>query len=139
MYITIEDLGTHLYAEAIASITRSNDDIATEAIATAIAEAKMYLKGYNLTALFGTDTLPPTIADPHLKTLIKSMVCYRLLLLCNATGVPINTYKEAYEKAVDTLKNIRDGKAVPEGWLPADTDNAGSVAWNSQPKRQNYF
>ena len=141
--ITPADLATNLYAEAINEITRGDDSIVASAIATAIQEAKMYLSRYDTTALFGTDTLAPTVHDALLSSLVKDIAVWRLVRLSNS-GTNFNSERAAYDDAIGTLKNIMSGQAEPDEWpyaqatdvAPAEGD---SISWQSNPKRNNYY
>ena len=141
--ITAADLATNLYPEVISEITRADDTITDRAIATAIQEAKLYLGRFDLLQLFGNSGTPPTINDEFLKSIVKDLACWHLLRLSNA-GIDYTVYRTAYQDAIATLKNIMAGQAQPDGWpyLDASTSTAlpgDNIAWNSNPKRNNFY
>ena len=141
--ITSSDLATNIYPEVITEITRGDTTITDHAIASAIQEAKMYLGRYDITQLFGTDTTAPTIVDEYLANIVKDIACWRLIRLSNA-GVDYPTFKAAYQDAIETLDKIKTGQVQPQGWVYADTTTettpqGDSIAWNSNPKRNNYY
>ncbi len=141
--ITQTDLATNIYAEIINEITRSDASIAEKAISAAESEAKMYLTRYDLVQLFGTNTVAPVINDELLKALVKDLACWHLIRLSN-TGVDYGAFRTAYLDAIAVLKNIQSGQAQPQNWPYPDSSvnsipQGDSVAWNSNPKRENYY
>ncbi len=141
--ITSADLGTNIYPEIITEITRGDTSIADAAIANAIQEAKMYLARFDITALFGTDTEPPTTIDAFLAGLVKDIACWRLIKLSN-TGVDFAAYRSIYEDAINTLDKIKTGSIQPQGWAYADlstetTPMGDSISWTSNARRHNYY
>jgi phage gp36-like protein len=143
-YLTKEDLKTRLYADVLDDITRTNDNIISQAIAAATQEAKMYLSRYDLTALLGTDTTAATIQDPLLKGIVTDLACWQLIRLANPS-VDYATFRTAYQDAVHILTNIMKGNANPDGWPLKDTTvqaqipKGDNVAWSSNRKRHNHF
>jgi hypothetical protein len=143
MYITQSDLSTHIYAEVINEITRTDSTIVTKAINTAIQETKMYLDRYDLAALFGTDIAAPTVTDEYLKSIVKDITCWHLIRLANV-NVDYNAYRNNYYDAINALKTIMNGGANPQGWPYKDISsetltNGDAITWTSHPKRENYF
>ena len=142
--ITSTDLATNIYPEIINEITRTNSTITDRAIATAIQETKMYLSRYDLVQLFGTDTTSPAITDEYLKSLVKDVACWHLLRLAN-TNLDYAAFRTAYQDAINSLKNIMNGQAQPQGWPYIDTTTSppipdgNTISWNSNPKRNNYY
>ena len=141
--ITPSDLHTNIYPEIITEITRADGSVADTAIATAIQETKMYLGRYDLVQLFGTDTLPPSVTDEFLKTLVKNIACWHLIRLSNS-GIDYAVFRTAYQDAINTLKNIMSGQAQPEGWPYAPVTgtaipDGNSISWSSNPKRSNHY
>ncbi len=142
-YLIIEDLYTHLHPEVIAEITRDDDAIVEKAIDAAISEAAMYLSRYDLVQLFGESHTPPTITDEYLKTIVKTLACRHLALLCG-TGTHHDALRTAYTDAIASLKAIMTGQAQPAGWpYAADTaqnlPNGNAISWHSNPRRNNYY
>jgi hypothetical protein len=146
--ISKTDFETHLYAELISAITRDNDLIVDKAIGSAIAEAKMYLSRYNLLALFGNNTIAPTVDDEyleHLRHLVTDIACWHLVKLSNP-NIDLKLFRTLYEDAIKTLEKIMKGQASPEGWpyKPDDPLTEGynenaSVQFSSNAKRTQHF
>jgi len=137
------DMATVIYQEIIDEITRNDYTILSRAIASAIAEAKMYLSRYDLIQLFGSDTIDPTLPDEYLKSLVKDLAAWHVIKLSNA-NLDYNHIRSCYEDAVSTLKMIQRGQSNPEGWPYKETTgqtapNGDSVEYSSNCKRNNYL
>lgn len=120
-------------------------DIVSTAIASAIKEAKGYLRKYDLLKLFGNDITAPTVVDEFLKRNMKTIACWHLLLLANG-GVNQNTFKTAYEDVRDNyLKEIREGNIDPEGWpyvtddTTTDRKEGSGFYFSSNDKREQHW
>lgn len=145
MIVTVEELGkTSLYPEVIETITRGDREAAELQILSAEDMAKSYLFKYDLKAAFGTETEPPTVESHLLRKLVKMIASYYLVRLANP-NVDIQLYRNDYEHAITILEAIRDGRNnIDLPYRPDDPDtpedeSAGSMYWNSMPKRTNYF
>ena len=117
------DLGSVMYAEVITEITRDDGGaLATEAIATAIQEVKMYLSRYDLVQLFGDPVAntAATFTDVYLTRLCKDVALWHLIELANP-NINYESARTRYEQAVESLKRIQSGKAEPDGWPYKDT------------------
>lgn len=142
-YIEIADLKTHLYAEIIDEITREDDTIITNAINTAIAEAKSYLNSYSLTKLFDPDD-DDFVTDANLKNKVKDLVCWHLIGLANP-NINYELTQDRYEKALRWFEFIMKGQIDPDGW-PAATDDedtdrteGSGVSLSTNTKRSNHL
>lgn len=143
--ITKEDLKTHIYEETLNEITRDNDDIVNEAIATGIEEVKTYLSKYDLVQMFGdeTENVSATFTNPYLKSLVKTVVIWNLMTLANI-NIDYEAKRTLYEDATNALKMIQSGKTDPR-WPYLNTselepDNNGiSPFIKSKEKRNNDF
>lgn len=141
--ITQADLATNIYAEVLSEITRADTTITDRAITSAEIEAKMYLSRYDLDQLFGTSTMPPTVEDEYLKSLIKDIACWYLVRLSN-TGVDYTVFRTAYQDAITVLRSIQSGQAEPQGWPYLDTSSESTpdgdmISWSSNPRRTNHY
>ncbi|MBA3828722.1 MAG: DUF1320 family protein [Taibaiella sp.] len=141
--ITPSDLSTHIYPEIVSEITRTDNTIVTNAINTAVHEAKMYLSRYDLVALFGTDTTAPTVTDQYLQSIVKDITCWHIIRLSNV-NVDSSLYRNNYYDALEALKNIMKGNANPDGWPYKDTTaesvpDGDSISWTSNDQRENAY
>lgn len=145
MLVSIDELAlTSLYPEQITAITRNNPQAAQLHILSAEELCKSYLFKYDLNAVFGTDTTPPSHPSELVKKLVKVIAAYFLVRMA-APNVNIELYRADYNDALQLLEDIRDGRNNP--CLPYATDNphtpqdeaAGEFFFDSTLKRGNYF
>ncbi len=116
------DLNSALYPEIQNEITRNDGGaIATEAIDTAIQEAKMYLSRYDIIQLFGDkdNDIAAIFSDNYLKRMIKDIAIWHLLQLANPNML-YEGAKGRYDEAIASLRRIQMGKADPK-WPYQDT------------------
>lgn len=137
-YLTQAELGTHLYTENIAVITRGDDTMITAAIDAAISEAKGYLGAFDKEAIFGAEG---NARNALLLTFVKDMSAWHLINLCNA-GIEFKIRQDRYDRAINWLKEVQKGNVSPD--LPVaqgdDGEDAGSqIKFGSNPKRSQHF
>lgn len=142
-FLTPEELNTHLYAELVDEITRSDDSIAQMAIDAGVFEMKGYLTGFDIPTIFsamGDDR------NPLVLTLAKDIAAWHLVCLANP-NIDLDLREKRYNNAIAWLKGVQSGKIVPD--LPVveppidDEGNPiiqeGKFRWGSNPKRQNHY
>jgi hypothetical protein len=156
MFITVEELKTHLYPEIVNEVARypamtddeepvptnpEENEIALTAIQTAISEANGYMSRYDTATLFnasGSDR------DAHLVNLIKDMAVWHFIVLANA-NVELALREKRYDNAIEYLVRVQAGKVVPNWpYVPQNTSLPGggagqSVKFNSNTKRSNHY
>lgn len=152
MIISIQELQTELYEEVIQEITRASEDEVKSHIKAAEDFAKGFLFKYDLKALFGTETIQPTIVDESLKKCIKIVATYFLVRKSNPS-VLSGLFREDYMMMIGTkeepgwLYEIRNGDINPD-WQYKQDDPAtpedesklnNDVYWTSTTKRTNRF
>ncbi len=115
-YLVKADFKTHAYDDVIDLITRADGTIVTEAIATAIDEAKTYLMRYDLDALFGVGETAATIADANLKSKVKDLAIWHLIRLCNA-NIDLKMARTAYEDAIQFFKDVMKANRANTSWM----------------------
>lgn len=142
-YLVKADLKTHIYAELITEISRSDDTIVTAAINEAITTAKGYLSRFNRTKLFD-DGASGFVADVQLLAAVKDIAVWRMIRLANP-NLNVDVARTNYEDAIAWLKDIQKGVVDPEGWpyVDDDTDTDGdeseTVRYMSNEKRNNHY
>lgn len=153
-YLAKADFKTHGYLETIDEIARVDEDAGNEAllidaIEVAIAEAKSYLRRYDLKALFGymngASYVAPTVTDANLKSKVKDLAFWHFIQVGNA-NIEMARVQAKYEYAVSWFKSIGKGAdGTPEGWTYHDTttDTAlpegNTVHYVSEEKRGNDY
>lgn len=140
--ITAADLKTNTYQEIIDEITREDSTIVDKAIATAIAEAKMYLSRYDLLKLFGDSETEPETTDEALQMIIKDQTMWHLIRLANV-NLQYDHIRTCYLDAMEKLKAIQKGTMNPD-WPYQDRSEATaapglSVTSFSNRKRSNRY
>lgn len=125
MYLTIQELSTHLYGEQVEVISRGNDAVLTAAIDGAIAEIKSYLGGYDTEAIFGAEGAK---RHPLLLIFAKDIAVWHFFVLANA-GSDLELREKRYNDAKAWLKAVQKGDLSPD--LPikggdGSTDGSGS-------------
>lgn len=137
MFLTAEELKTHLYAENVNVISREDDTILTAAIDAATAEAKGYLAAYDREQIF---VQTGNSRNALLLVFVKDIAVWHFINLCNA-GTEIELRRHRYDRAIDWLKSVQKGDVSPD--LPAMQDDAGAstgiVIFGSNPKRNQHF
>lgn len=118
--VTPEDFNTHLYAELIDAITRNDEDILNDAIASAEGEASGYLSRFDVDTIL-SKTLDDR--DPTLLMYLKDMAVWHFITLANP-NTDMELRKTRYDDALRWLKGIQSGKIVPKGWPPATEEGS---------------
>ncbi len=142
-YLLSGDLDTHIYSENKDEIVRADNEIITKAISASIAEAKYYIRKYDILKIFGTDVTEAVIEDETLKDKVKDLVVWKLVKLGNP-NINVEMARTCYEDAIKWFEKIQAGKVDP-GWpMPLDDDETDynendTIQWDSNPKRNNFF
>lgn len=152
MIIQPEELKTELYPEIVEVITRQDPEEVKAHIRAAEDFAKAYLFKYDLIALFGTETEPPTVGDEFLKKAIKIIASYFLVRKANP-NVSLEVFRQDWELIIGNehipgwLTNIKNGTINPDWPLKPDDPNTPEdeslmhqdVFWKSTEKRTQRF
>ena len=138
MFVTVEEIKTHLYGESISAISGTDDTILTAAIDAAIAEARGYLAGYNRDAIFSAEG---NARNALLLVFVKDIAVWHYINLSNA-GTEMELRLNRYERAISWLKGVQKGDITPD--LPGAGDEGGAgivapVIFGSNPKREQHF
>jgi phage gp36-like protein len=136
MFLTQEELKTHLYGENVDVITRDDDTIVTAAVDGAIAEAKSYLGDYNTESIFGASG---TSRHALLLIFVKDIAVWHLINLSNP-GIDFDMRQKRYDAAIAWLKGVQKGNITPD--LPKNAiseTNPGTISYGSNPKRIQHY
>jgi len=128
MFITSDELKTHLYTENITAIQGDDETILTAAIDGACQQAKSYLQAFDTDAVFGA---VGASRNALLLIFIKDMAVWHFIKLCNA-GTSVSFRRDNYTDAIDWLKNVQKGNTIPD--FPLRTDSTGTLE-NTTPFR----
>lgn len=138
MYLSNDEIKTHLYTDNVDVITRNDDTIVTAAVDAAISEAKGYLSAYDREAIFGALA---GARNALLLTFVKDIASWHLLNLCNA-GSDMKLRQDRYDRAVGWLKEVQKGNVSPDLPVitaPDGTTTTGGITYGSNPKRNSHF
>lgn len=136
MYITVEELKTHLYAEQLEAISGDDETLLISAIEGAVQEAKGYLHKFDLVAIFGGTG---DARNALLVIFVKDVAIWHYINLANP-GADYKLRQDRYNRAVAWLKSVQAGEVVPDLPIADQEENtAGSVSWSSNTKRENYI
>lgn len=138
MYISKEELKTHLYDYQVEQISEGDDSVVTAAIDTGVAEVKSYLANrYDVETIFAAE------GDQRSSLVVEAVkVCavWHLLMLSNVDA-EYERYEKAYERTISYLKEVAEGLLTPD--LPyketADGSPAGTIQIASQTKFQHHI
>ncbi len=137
MYLTTEEIKTHLYTEQVNAI--GGDDMLKSAILTAIDETRGYLQKYD----FEKELKKQGIGrNQSILMFIKDIVIWHYVNICNA-NTDLDLRLKRYELAIEHFKEIQRGNIVPN--LPLKTDEKGNeqntapFKFGSNPKRTNHI
>lgn len=134
MFITREELQTHLYDYQLDQITEEDDNLIVSAIDTAVAEVKSYLANrYDTATIFAQagDSRSALVVE-H----VKVCAVWHLLILCNVDAI-YERYEKAYDRSIAFLKQVADGLLSPD--LPYLQTESGSPAGTIQLKSNKKF
>lgn len=134
MWITKDELKTHMNVDNIDVITDGDDTLVIAAIDGAVAEAKGYLGSYDIDTIFAT-----TGSSRHslLLTFVKDIAVWHLMALSNYQA-DLALREKRYDRAVSWLKSVQKGDVTPD--LPATTNEyLGKITWGSNDKREQHF
>lgn len=138
MFITKEELKTHLYDYQVDQITDGDDTLVVDAIDTATAEVKSYLANrYDTATIFAqTGSDRSSLIVEH----VKICAVWHLLLLCNVDAI-YDRYEKAYDRSITYLKQVADGLLSPDlPYLQTDSGNpTGTIQLKSNPKFTHSF
>ncbi|GHV31593.1 hypothetical protein FACS1894177_06520 [Bacteroidia bacterium] len=139
MFVTIEEIKTHLYGESISAISGSDDTILIAAIDAAISEARGYLADFDRNAVFSAEG---NARNALLLVFVKDIAVWHYINLCNA-GTELELRLNRYERAVAWLKGVQKGDISPD--LPRATGGDGgeeivaAVIFGSNSKRKQHY
>lgn len=123
-YLSKEDFNTAMYSHIIDEISDFDDSAVSQCIAVGIEQVKSYLKNrYDTSAIFSAEG---NDRNALILEYCKVVAVWELLKLCSAETL-YDTWRERYDRVIEWLEGVRDGKNTPD--LPlrtTDTDGDGN-------------
>lgn len=139
MYVTPEEIFTHLYEEQITAIQGDDERMLQMAVDGAIVEAKGYLHKYDLAKIFSETG---DNRNPLLCIFIKDIAVWHYINIANP-NIDFSIREKRYNATIAWLKGVQKGDIVPELPIPTDEEgnkeNTTGFRFGSNPKRENYI
>ena len=139
MYITTEELYTHLPDEAVSAISRDTEAIPLASIDAAVLEAKGYLSAYDI------DTELSREGDDRnalLVLFVKDIAVWHFVNLGNVC-TDMELREKRYDSAIAWLKAVQKGDIAADLPAKAKDENGnpvvGQIAFGSNRKRAQHF
>lgn len=138
MFLSAEEMKTHLYQENVDVISRGDTAIMQAAIDAAQAESRGYLGAYDMDAVFAKEG---NTRNALLLIFIKDIATWHFLVLCNA-GHELSLRQDRYDRAISWLKAVQRGEVTPD--LPVkekgtEASGTGMIRFGSNPKKGQHY
>ena len=135
MYITPDEITTHLGAEQIEAISDGDSTMLQAAIDGAMVEAKGYRHAFDIASEL---TKTGTARNALLIIFIKDIAVWHFINICNV-NTSLEVRQDRYNRAVAWLKAVQKGEVMPDLQALPATDQTGTIIYNSNQKRSNHF
>lgn len=137
MFITKDDLKIAIRLYEVDEITGGDDTLVYAAISAAIGEIKPFLFRYDTERIFNA------AGDERHPLLVRFAVDIAVFEIVSIArpDQDLENRRALYKRALDWLKQVRDENLavdLPEKETPLPAADV-TVAYGSQPKRNNYF
>lgn len=134
-FIELTDFPASIHTDIRDALTKGDNTVITDNIDRTIDEMKAYLNGRYDTANIFNKTANDR--NKYILRLALSITIYYIFLVHNPRKIT-QVIVDEYERAIETLQDIKLGNLNPEGLpLPAETDppttsgDGGPVQWGS--------
>ena len=122
MFLTPSELTNNLYGHVIDNITQNDPQVSEQAISAAIGEMKSYLAAYDADAIFSATG---SARNPLILENTKVVAIWNILKPSSAETL-YDTWKERYDRVVDFMTKVAEGKITPD--LPVRTGSDGEIS-----------
>lgn len=138
MFLSPEEVKTHLYNGVVDEISRADVTILQSAIDAAIEEARGYLTAYDVAAIFAATG---DNRNPILLLYVKDITVWHYIQLANP-AVDMQLRLDRYEKAIKWFEKVQSGKTNPDLPYPVvdppmQADNY--IKWGGNYKRNSNY
>lgn len=138
MYLTPEELKSHMYAHIVEEITEDDEQIVLQAIEAAVEEVRSYLRPrYDTDRIFAAEG---SERNALVLENTKIITVWNLIKLSNVETI-YEIWKERYDRVIKYLEGVAAGTRTPS--LPLLTDEKGEVRikmrCGSNPKFRHSF
>lgn len=141
MYISTDEITTHLGVDSIEAISNGDETILQAAIEGAYVETKSYLSAFDINAEFSKSK--PTNSDSDTRNalliiFVKDIAVWHFINICNV-NISMSIREDRYNRAVAWLKGVQRGELIPDlPALPVD-QKTDLITFDSNVKRNNHF
>lgn len=122
MFLTPSELTNNLYGHVIDNITQNDPQVSEQAISAAIGEMKSYLAAYDADTIFSATG---SARNPLILENTKVVAIWNILKLSSAETL-YDTWRERYDRVVDFMTKVAEGKITPD--LPVRTGSDGEIS-----------
>lgn len=122
MFLTPSELTNNLYGHVIDNITQNDPQVSEQAISAAIGEMKSYLAAYDADTIFSATG---SARNPLILENTKVIAIWNILKLSSAETL-YDTWRERYDRVVDFMTKVAEGKITPD--LPVRTGSDGEIS-----------
>ena len=136
-FITKEDFYSHIYEEAVSTISRDNDKRLDIAIKAAENQALRSMDRYDTEAIFALTDEEAKLPYAELINYIKDIAKWHFIGVCNVQ-VDYEVAKDRYKQAVIQLEKIEKGKDIA-GWLKKTENTEKLFRAGSSRKFNHHF
>lgn len=134
MFLSVDDIKTHLRPEITNQITRGDDTLIVAAIDAAVVQIKSYLGAYDIEKIFNA-----TVPNALLLIFSKDIAVWHLINICNA-GTDLELRETRYKEAIAWLRDVQEGDTTPDlPKKPTTPESGGGILYSSNPKRTQHF
>ena len=133
-FVEIEDFKTHIYAEAVAVISRNDETKVEQALRLGQQTVARYLSNYDTATIFSTTGIDKEKYE-ELTLYIKDIAKWHFIAVCNVS-VDYELAKERYEMAIKALEKIQKSSII-DGWAispknpePSAIRSGSNTKWN---------
>ena len=134
MFITPEEIYTHLYEETVSAISGNDERPLLEAIAASVSEIKGSLHRFDTEAMFSTEG---SQRNPLLVLWVKDIAVWHYINIANPS-VDYEVRKQRYERVCDLLRYTQREEYTPDFPLKPAVNTTG-FRIGSNPKRSNHI
>jgi len=140
MFVSAEEINTHLFPEQITAISGNDQTLLLAAIKGAEQEAKGYLHAYDINAVFNAAA---DARDQLLLIWVKDIAVWHYINIARP-NVDYELRERRYNAAIAWLKGVQRGDISPGFPVPVDPEtgedeNTSPIKIGSNPKRGNYI
>lgn len=139
MFVSTEELYTHLYPESIRAISGNDERLLLDALSAGEEEVRGYLHKFDLDKLFGA---VGGERNALLVMRIKDVAVWHYINIA-VPQIDYDDKRRRYEYSIAWLKGVQKGEIVPNFPPKEDDDgnkiNTGGMLIGSNPKRGNHI